>query len=442
MNHTPFALTRGIALIGAAALLLAGAGTTYLIMRSTPGEQVAKAPAASIAPLPPTSSNEAPLEDLVVPLSAGATERAGIVVVPVSTESREVSIHLPGVVEANAYRQVAVTPLVAGRVARVSAELGDRVRRGQTVAQIYSPELAEARTRYVTARARLAAHDQELRRTERLLEIGAASRQELEGIHAEHAAQTAEVASARSRLELLGVSRAALDGPALGDNAAATISVTAPIDGVVIARGANVGLNVDPATPLLTIVDLSTVWIIADLYEKDFAKVSVGDTATITTTAYPERVFTGKVSYIDPQVAADTRTAKVRVEVSNPRGEFRLGMFADVSLAGAGGRSMVVVPKSALQEVGSRQVVYLVNPKESGTFIERDVRVGQALGQQVEVMSGLNIGDTVVAEGSFFLRAERERLGLRHANGSGPRDPHAGMSGMTEPKAPPIRRPN
>ncbi len=434
MNQKQFAITGGSAAIGAAVLLLAGAGGTYLTMRTAPTEEMASVPAPSAGPRPSMPPDDAPLPDVVVPLSVEAIRRAGIVVMPVSSASQTKSIHLPGLVEANAYRRVAVTPLVAGRVTRVNVELGVRVRRGQTLAQIYSPELAEAQTRYVTARARLSAHDQELRRTERLVEIGAASRQELEGIHAEHAAQTAEVESARSRLELLGVARSALDRLTPEGDSGATISVTAPIDGVVIERGANAGLNVDPTMALFTIVDLSTVWVIADLYEKDFSRVSVGHTAAITTTAYPDRVFTGRVSYIDPQVNPDTRTAKVRVEVANPLGELRLGMYADASIAGPAGGSMLVIPRTALQEVGARQVVYLVNPTEPGQFIERDVRPGQAVGPQIEVLSGLNAGDTVVAEGSFFLRAERERLGLRHSSRTAP-NPHAGMSGMSEPKA-------
>ena len=434
MNHERLAITRGGAALGAAALLLAGAAGTYLLMRSTPAAPMATAPAATGDARPALPPADAPLPDVVVPLSAEAVQRAGIVVVPVSRESRVTSLHLPAVVEPNEYRRVIVTPLVAGRVTRVNVELGARVRRGQTLAQVYSPELAEAQTRYVTARARLAAHDQELRRTQRLVEIGAASRQELEGIHAEHAAQSAEVQSARTRLELLGVSRSALDRLTPEGYSGATISVTAPIDGVVIERGANAGLNVDPTMALFTVVDLSTVWVIADLYEKDFSRVSVGHTATITTTAYPDRVFTGRVSYIDPQVNPDTRTAKVRIEVANPRGELRLGMYADASVAGPADGSTLVIPRTALQDVGSRQVVYLVNPGEPGQFIERDVRTGQAVGPQIEVLTGLNAGDTVVAEGSFYLRAERERLGLRHSGGT-VSNPHTGMSGMSEPKA-------
>ena len=141
----------------------------------------------------------------------------------------------------------------------------------------------------------------------------------------------------------------------------------------------------------------------------------VGTEAAITTSARPDLTLRGRVSYIDPQVSADTRTAKVRIEVPNPRGELRLGMYADVVVAGASGTSTPRVPRSAVQNVGDRTVVYLANPKEPGKFIEREVRLGQTSGEQVEVVSGVQPGDVVVTEGSFFVRAERERLGLRPA---------------------------
>ena len=407
---------RRAAFAAAAALLLAGAGGAYLMMRAAPPpEDVAPAPPpAADAQLPPAGP-VAPLADVVVPLSPEAAARAGVVVVPVTSEAATDAIRLPGVVEPNAYRQVVVTPLVAGRLTRMAAALGDRVRRGQILAEIYSPELAEAQTKYVAARAMLEAHDRELQRTDRLAAIGAASRQEVERIHAEHAAQTAEVQSARSRLELLGVPAAALDTLAAGGEIAATTRVAAPADGVITERQANVGLNVDPSTKLVTIVDLSSVWVVADVYEQDFARVRAGQTVAITTTAYPGRRLDGRISYIDPQVNTGTRTARVRVEVANPRQELRLGMYAEVLVSGGEAGPVIVVPRSAVQHVGNRTVVYVANPDAPGHFIERDVRLGEPSGEQVVVLSGLRPGEHVVTKGSFALRAERDRLGLRAA---------------------------
>jgi len=422
-SDTRVTMHKGAAALVAIGLLSVGAGAAYLFMRNDAGagQSVVNMSPPSAQPSSGASAvgSSAPLTDVVVPLSEEAAGRAGIVVGPVTSGTSGTEIRLPGVVDPNAYRQVAVTSLVAGRVTKVGPALGDHVRRGQTLAEIYSPALAEAQTRYLSAQAMLEAHDRELQRTQKLVEIGAASRQELERIHAEHAAQTAAVQSARSQLELFGLSASALDKMAPGHSVSATTNVPAPIDGVVTERGANVGLNVDTATKLFTVVDLSSVWVVADLYEKDFSRVRVGSEATITTSARPELTLRGRVSYIDPQVSADTRTAKVRIEVPNTRGELRLGMYADVVVAGASGMSTLRVPRNAVQNVGDRTVVYLANPKEPGKFVEREVRLGQTSGESVEVVSGLQLGDVVVTAGSFFVRAERERLGLRPAASTG-----------------------
>jgi cobalt-zinc-cadmium efflux system membrane fusion protein len=438
---------KGAAALIAVASLVTGAAASYLLMRSgAPDSDHAAvmpsgaAPGSSSAPDAPSTSptaGNAPLPDVVVSLSREAVERAGIVVTPVSGSESAAALRLPGLVEPNAYKQVAVTPLVAGRVTHVSAELGDRVRRGQTLTRIYSPELADAQTKYVSARAMLDAHDRELQRTQKLVEIGAASRQELERIHAEHAAQTAAVQSARSQLALIGVPASTIEALASGASVNATTSVPAPIDGIVTERTANVGLNVDQGTALFTVVDLSTVWIVADVFERDFARVRVGNEATVTTTAYPGLSLRGRISYIDPQVSAETRTAKVRIEVPNPRGELRLGMYADVAVTGVMGASAPLIPQTAVQNVGDRTVVYLANPKEPGKFIERELRLGDKSREQFQVISGVQPGDFVVTEGSFLLRAEVERLGLRPAAASGTPAATAPGSSLESRSAPP-----
>ncbi|HEU4695217.1 MAG TPA: efflux RND transporter periplasmic adaptor subunit, partial [Vicinamibacterales bacterium] len=393
-SDTRVTMHKGAAALVAIGLLAVGAGTTYLLVRNDAGTgaDVEKAsPPAGMQPpsVAPAATSNSPLPDVIVPLSQDAVGRAGIVVAPVTSGTSGTDLRVPGVIEPNAYREVVVTPLVAGRVTKVAPALGDRVRRGQTLAEIYSPALAEAQTRYVSAQAMLDAHDRELQRTQKLVEIGAASRQELEKIHAEHAAQTAAVQSARSQLELLGLSASALDKLTPGQAVGATTSVPAPIDGIVTERAANVGLNVDPATKLFTVVDLSTVWVVADVYERDLSRVRVGTEAAITTSANANLTLRGRVSYTDPQVSAETRTAKVRIEVPNNGGELRLGMYAEVVLTGEPGASAPTIPRSAVQNVGERTVVYLANSKEPGKFIEREVTLGQSSGDQVEVPSGV-----------------------------------------------------
>jgi RND family efflux transporter MFP subunit len=433
-----------VLVVAAVVFLAVGAGVAYVGLRSRATGRVSsnaqptmagtRAPATVPATAKPTSTPpaSAPLPDVVVALSQEAAKRAGITTIAVSAGTTSGGVRAPGVVEANAYKQVMVTPVVSGRVTRVTADLGQQVQRGQTLAQIFSPELADAQTRYISARAELEAHEQELARTEKLVAIGAASRQELERIHAGHTARRADVESAASRLQLLGLSADAIEVLGPGKNQGATTNVPAPIAGVVTERLANVGLNVDQATKLFTVVDLSSVWVVANLYEKDFARVRVGNPATITTGAYPGLMVEGRVSYIDPQLSSETRTAKVRIEVPNARNDLRLGMYAEALLGDEGGVSTPVIPRSAVQNVGDRTVVYLVDPKQPGTFVEREVRLGMATGNQVSVLAGVQAGDVVVGEGSFSVRAELERLGLRAARTS------SGTAGSTSDARPSV----
>ena len=423
-----YSVSPATAVAAAVSLLLAGAGATYLVMRDRPprllqpsGGDTSAPPMQGGSPQP-DRDRAAARSDVIVTLTQEAVRRAGIAVSRASTQTVADAIRFPGVVQPNAYRQVAVTPLVTGRIVRVPVQLGDRVRRGQPVAQLYSPDLADARTTYVAAKAMLDAHDRELQRTQKLAAIGAASRQELERIHAEHAAQLAAVERARSRLELLG----APGEDASPSSAAATMNVPAPIDGVVTERTANAGMNVDPTTRLVTIVDLSSVWIVASVYENDLRRVREGARATVTTDAYPGLTLEGRVSYIDPQLDAATRTAGVRVEVANPRGDLRIGMYTNVAIAVAGVASVVSVPRTAIQTVGDRQVVYLQASDDGTRFVEREVRVGGSAGDLVEILAGLSAGDRVVSAGSFFVRAEAERLGLRAPQAAAPAERQSG----------------
>ena len=391
-------------IVGALVLLGVGAGLEYFTIRPWSDKASVQQPSASARPAAPGGSPPAApvppggsAPDIVVTLTPEAARRAGIVLAAVTEGRADSRLRLPGVVEANAYKQVAVTPLVGGRVTRVLAELGQSVRAGQPLAEVFSPELAEAETRFVSARAELEAHERELGRSEKLVAIGSASRQELERLHAE---------------QLLGLSAAAISNLGPGKDVGAVATVSAPIAGVVTERAANPGLNVETATKLFTVVDLSTVWVVADAYEKDFARIHAGAPASITTKAFPGLAPRGRVSYIDPHVNADTRTARIRVEVPNPRQELRLGMFADVSIAAGSEDTVAFVPRTAVQNVGTRTVVYLADAKQPGRFVEREVVLGVHAGNDVAVLSGVRPGETIVTGGSFAVRAERDRLGL------------------------------
>jgi cobalt-zinc-cadmium efflux system membrane fusion protein len=334
--------------------------------------------------------------------------RAGIKTAIATKGTGSARLHLPGVVEPNAYKNVDVTSLVSGRITQVRAELGQRVMLNEVLATVYSPELADAQTTFIAAKAARDAHGLALTRSQRLYAIGAASRQELEKMTAEATEMDRALETARARLVLLGIPEERAQRLASPADVITTFDVKAPIAGIVTKRNANPGLNIDLATPLFTVTDLSTVWVIADLYERDFASVGIGSPVSITTPAYPGMDLRGRVDYIDPQVQSETRTARLRAEVPNAGTRLRFGMFVDVSIGATSARPVVMVPKTAVQTVGTQAVVYVATAP--GRFVQRNVTVGDAMGSEIAVSSGLEAGDAVVTEGAFFLRAERERM--------------------------------
>ena len=343
-----------------------------------------------------------------ITLTPDMIQRAGIKTAAAVKGTASTRLHLPGVVQPNAYKNVDVTSLVSGRVMQVRAELGQRVMLNEVLATVYSPELADAQTTFIAAKAARDAHGLALTRSQRLYAIGAASRQELERMTAEATEMDRALEIARARLVLLGIPEDRAQRLASPADVVTSFDVKSPIAGIVTKRNANAGMNIDLATALFTVTDLSTVWVIADLYERDFAGVGIGSPVSITTPAYPGMDLRGRVDYIDPQVQTETRTAKLRAEVPNAGNRLRFGMFVDASIGARSARPVVMVPKGAVQIVGTQSVVYVSTGP--GRFVQRDVTVGDAMGNEVAVSSGLEPGDAVVTEGAFFLRAEHERL--------------------------------
>jgi RND family efflux transporter MFP subunit len=409
--------------IGAASLFAAGALAMYALGARTARLPAAPAPVAAGAG-GPSSAGGAGTGPVLIHLSPELAARAAIRVETVQTGGAGAGLRVPGTVQPNAYRKVSVTPLAGGRVTRVPVELGQHVTRGSLLAEIYSPDLAMARTQYLSMSADLEAGEARVARTERLAQIGAASQQELEAARAEHTRHQTDVEQAAARLRLLGVDPAHVTHATAASPASATVRVTAPQDGVVLERPAIVGMTVESSTVLVTLVDLSPVWVIADVYEHDFAAVRPGTRATMTTDAYAGVSFTGKVTYVSPEVRPETRTAAVRVEVPNPEGRLRLGMFVTVTLEVSEGEPGAVIPRTAVQTAGARDVVYLARDEAAGIYEERTVVVGNGDRDKVAVSSGIEPGDRVVTAGSFSLRAEVERLGLRTPAPAAPAPAH------------------
>jgi RND family efflux transporter MFP subunit len=376
----------------------------------------ARAPAGAPSPAAPPATSSAPTDasaDVEVVLTPEGLARSGLKTATVGAAEAVTSVRVPGSVMPNAYREVKVTPIAGGIVREVHVALGDAVRRGAPVVTLFSAELAAAQTKYLSMVAMFEADHKKLDRTQQLVTIGAASRQELEEVTAVHEGHTTEVESARQRLLLLGLKPEQVQALRSASQVVSTVVVPAPIDGVITGRTVNLGQVVSLGQELLVVTDLSGVWVVGELYEQDFQAVQVGSEAAITAPAYPSLTLRGRVTYIDPRVDAQTRTAKVRVEVPNPGGRLRLGMYVSMVFTTHAAERVVVVPRSAVQSIGERSVVYLPVKGEEGKFVQRQIRLGQLTGDAYTVLGGLRPGEVVVTEGSFFLRAES----LRNAPG-------------------------
>jgi cobalt-zinc-cadmium efflux system membrane fusion protein len=359
----------------------------------------------------PASGASSPAEpgDVEIVLTTDALARLGLKTTRVDAVGARSAMQVPGTVMPHGYREVKVTPIAGGIVRAVHAELGAAVRRGAPLATLFSTDLADAQTKYLSMAAMVDADHKKLERTRKLADIGAASRQELEEVTAIHTSHATELEAARQRLLLLGLGPEDVVHLASSGQIVAEIVVPAPIDGVVTGRSANLGQVVGTGQELFVVTDLSEVWAVGDLYEQDFAAVGVGSEAVVSAPAYPGLALRGRVAYVDPRVDAATRTAKVRVEVPNPDGRLRLGMYVTLAFTTRGGGRTVVVPRAAVQTLGNRHIVYLPAKDDEGRFIQRSVKLGPPIADGFAVLSGLQPGEVVVTEGSFFLRAEAVR---------------------------------
>jgi cobalt-zinc-cadmium efflux system membrane fusion protein len=312
-----------------------------------------------------------------------------------------------GVVQANSYKETPVVSLVGGIVRSIHGELGQNLKRGQTVAVVFSNELADAQSRYLTAVAALDEHHRHHLRTMKLVEIGAASRQELETAMSQYREAESNVANLRQKLMLLGMSSPRIDALNSTSQINSEVTVPAPSSGTITSRSVNPGQVIEANKELMRVTDLSAVWVVGQVYEKDLATIHVGSGANITSDAYPGRVFRGRISYVDPKIDPATRTAQVRVDLANPGQVLKIGMYVNVAFGalGVAERTTAVIPKAAAQSIGDQQIVFVAAGKPN-EFLLRSVRLGTESNGVYPVLEGLNVGERIVTEGSFMLRAE------------------------------------
>src|SRR5216684_8484958 len=347
--------------------------------------------------------------DQVLTLAPEQLQRAGLKIEAVGERpSTEVAGQMTtGVVQANTYKETPVVSLVGGIVRAVKPELGQHVKRGQAVAVVSSNDLAEAQSKYLAALAALEEHHQHHARTIKLVEIGAASREELEMANTKLRDAESEVANLRQKLLLLGLSSQRIASLNSTSQISSEVAVPAPSSGTLTSRSVNPGEVIEANKELMRVTDLSSVWVVGQVYEKDLATVRVGSGANITSDAYPGRVFRGRVSYVDPKVDPATRTAQVRIELANQGQMFKIGMYVNVAFAslGVAEKTMPIVPKDAVQTIGNQQYVFVTTDK-STEFVLRPVKLGAESNGFYPVIEGLSVSERIVAQGTFLLRAE------------------------------------
>jgi RND family efflux transporter MFP subunit len=400
---------RPAVLAGAALAFTAlGAIATYFYLGRPAAQPTTPAAAELPAGTAAAPANDRPASDFVVTLTPEVLTQSNVETAEVRHGESADDLRIPAVVEPDGYRQVKVTAVAAGQVVTVPVEAGQVVRRGDLLARVHTPAVAEAERALQATLAELSVWESQVARLERLVAIGAASRQEQEAAIAQRRRLSAEVESLRARLILLGRRPADISTTIRDEAPDPVVSILAPVAGTITGRFANPGQNVADGAELFALVNLDTVWIVGDVYERDLARIRVGTAARVIAASLPGVTFRGRVSYIDPQVVEETRTARVRVEVANPGARLRLGMFVDARLdlpaSGA-----LLVPRAAIQTIDRTDVVYVVDPGQAGRFVERSVRLGDSAGDDVVVLAGLAPGDRVVTRGSFLLRSERER---------------------------------
>ncbi len=320
-----------------------------------------------------------------ITVSPEKQQMIGVKIVPVGRRDIIHEIRAVGRVEVDERSVAHLHTKVEGWVEKLYVNTtGQRVRRGDPLYEVYSPKLLSTQQEYLIAlRARRA--------------LQSASLPEA------RASGDALVESARRRLELWDVPASAIRALERTGRPSRMITFFSPVDGVVLEKMAVEGLRVDQGTDLLTVADLSRLWILADVYEHDLPFVHEGQEATVSLSYLPGRAFQGKVLYVYPTLDEKTRTVKVRLEIPNPEGILKPGMFADVRLESAM-RGVLAVPDSAILDSGMRQVVFA--SLGAGRFEPRQVRPGRRAEGFTEILSGLAEGERVVAAAAFMLDAE------------------------------------
>ena len=340
-------------------------------------------------PEPQSRANDDPLPSAVT-LTDEAVRTAGIRIAETEWIVAEEKSVLPGKIVFNPKRLAHVTARTSGRIERVFSYPGEKVGAGQILLTLYSPD-------FLSLQAELL---QSLQRTSRFQTDP----------KARNMAQ-ALLDSVRKKLRILGLSEDEIGRIERSGSMESLLAVRSPLAGSIIESSVTVGDFVEPGAGLFKVANLSTVWTVLQLYERNIAQVRPGQDVSIRTAALPGREFPGKIFQLGSVVDEHTRTVEGLVELANPEGNLRQGMYVEASVRFPRTAKALFVPDSALQDFESKKIVFV--PDESKSFHLREVEIGISVDGRTEITKGLLEGESVVTQGAFFLKSElfKKRLG-------------------------------
>lgn len=301
-------------------------------------------------------------------------------------------LNVPASAEADPAKLAKISPPLPGRVLRLLVRLGDSVHQGTPLFTLDSPDLVAAQTDFLKARSAEAQANRTYTRQKDLCEHGVGAKRDLEQAETQRELARSELERATIRLRLLGMTPGQVGRP---------VTVRAPVSGRIIDLAVAPGeYQNDPAAVLMTVADLSTIWVTANVPEKDIKRVAVGEEVRIDFSAYPGERFAGRVAFIGEVLTPETRSVRVRIRLDNPNGRLKPGMFARVILRDKEVQE-IVVPATALQVRGDRNFVFV--EKAPWTFERRPVDVGETLPDGICIAAGLSEGERVATANSIVF---------------------------------------
>jgi len=352
-----------------------------------------------------------------VRLSDPSLDMGGIKVDAVKSKETKSVLEAMGKVLAPKPQTAIVGHAFSARVAEVHVKLGEWVDKGRKLVTLEGHEVGTAKSDFFKAIADLELAKQDLEREKELFENEVGIEKDLRAAEAQYKIAQAHHEAAEKRLHIFGFTEEQVKEIAETHQIHAAISLYAPIAGKIVEINAILGDLIDEETEIMKIIDPTLLWVDAQVYERDIAKVKIGQSVEVRVPAHPDEVFHGKVTYIGDEVNEETRTITVRAEVNNEEAKLKPGMFADVDILMNGNTETLVVPKSAVLEDGRQKIVFV---KAEDSFLLREIETGVANGDDyLPVQSGLDAGEEVVITGSHLLRSELKEDLLRSAHHHG-----------------------